>query len=798
MRKDVFKKILAASLAVVLAFGGMQFSRLDVKAASSGLTVENLTDQNGWSCSFIAQANNTIESGTTVIRTENVAADVLFDGLKNSYFALGCDNSGTATNIIVKDDYVGVLYTEDREVLGVGFTFDSSSTTDRYYKAKLQVTTDATNWSDVEGATYSKDTDGYEFFVDFGEKKSIRGFRMVCTDEESHAAWFRLMEIQAYPANSIAVNAEVLSSSQGMGTVSGSGLGVSGSAITLTATPNGQFRFEHWQDSEGNIISRSQEVTVTVGDSEQTYYAKFRDMGINLKNVALNKDVSMMPGVTLTNESSGGNIKVLADGAYNQFVVLNTSAQLITENDITTTTGSWVQIDLGEVYSNIDSVKMVRYHNDGRTYGPTVIALSDTGVFDGEQCVIFNSYHPNEGASTQKLIWTGMTEGTEQLYRETSGGREFPVPAGVSARYVRIYWAGGNSYDLNNNSAHIIEVEVLVSEEQFVSKDEVKAITAGTEYKGNSSTDKDAQAVFDGDKNTVWHSNYDQQVDNSLKEKFWIDFEFESEILIDGIYAMPRETNENGIIASYQIWVSNKDELTALPSISSSSSLDDKAAYTKTWQDEFTKVCEGTWQDVTTLGTWKSAKFVPVKAKHVRLVATSTRNNGGVSDRFVTLREMRVSKVNAEKSFLKGGSLRMDYADTYDKACLRFQYEIPAELNGLSIKEGAWGWKYATNSSNVNGATMKIVTPGKYMHDEETNKYSSNMVFTNISSQYYTRDIYTQLVVAYGSEDAEELTVYCPIENRSVQYVAQMVSQYGSTQEQKDYANGILSKIPST
>lgn len=86
---------------------------------------------------------------------------------------------------------------------------------------------------------------------------------------------------------------------------------------------------------------------------------------------AITRDgVNIALGKTVTASASGSNLNLITDG--------NTSS----ESYATVVSGSlqWVRVDLGDVYDNIDFVKVWHYYADGRAYNNTKTEVSEDGV----------------------------------------------------------------------------------------------------------------------------------------------------------------------------------------------------------------------------------------------------------------------------------------------------------------------------------------------------------------------------------------------------------------------------------
>ncbi|WP_302759414.1 discoidin domain-containing protein [Amedibacillus dolichus] len=105
----------------------------------------------------------------------------------------------------------------------------------------------------------------------------------------------------------------------------------------------------------------------------------------------------------------------------------------------------YVEIDLGSE-CELNKLHMTRYA-DGRTYGPTVIALSKDKDFK-DKTIVYNS------DKTGKVHNLG--EGKDQLYKETQDGMTIDLKKPTTARYIRIYVNGNET---GSSSDHIVEFE---------------------------------------------------------------------------------------------------------------------------------------------------------------------------------------------------------------------------------------------------------------------------------------------------------------------------------------------------
>lgn len=659
----------------------------------------------------------------------------------------------------------------------------------------------------VEGATYTltatyKANEGYYF-----TESSLESWIMtltqngatiasveptskeVSTDQSTLTATWTFAVASKVTYN---VETQVATGSEEMGTVSSEDAAVAiGKSTILTATPNSSSRFVQWQKEDGTLVSRDAVVTVTP-EEDTTYYAVFQEREVYLVNVATKEGVTVTLSDNATTEN-GADINDIVDGLTDNWIGY-------VNDDVADNYSAYVQIDLGKVYDNFDYMKMIRLSGSNRKYGPTIIALSETEDF-AEPTVIFNSNKGVDGTGAI-LEWSPaevLGTGTESLYAETENGREFTIPAGTKAQYVRIYTAGTNS--AVNHSQHIYEVEVWAKDESVVSSNEIE-VTAGTSH-----AESPVINVTDANSNTGWHSNWanNSDVGSDNMHKFWVDFKFNELTWIDGVKTLPSQYintyGVNGVITAYEVWVKTTDD--AVDPVQTPNNGASAADYKATWQANYTKVCEGTWGAQTNGTVWKTASFEPIKATHVRLVVTGSTGDQG-NNRHASLKEMRVTTPTTdEKAFFTGGALRMDLPYDYTKTFLRFMYQIPATFNGMNIDtDNMWGWRYSVvSAADVENKAVTPVATNKYELDEENGVYKSNIVFKNIGELNYDKPVYTQLVVNYKNASNETLKVYAPVSKRSVKQVAEAIvdaytDESGNVTEGKEkqvtYANGIL------
>ncbi len=276
-------------------------------------------------------------------------------------------------------------------------------------------------------------------------------------------------------------------------------------------------------------------------------------------------------------------------------------------------------------------------------------------------------------------------------------------------------------------------------------------VTAGTEQSG-----EEASNVLDENDDTMWHAAYN----NTDASKLWLDFNYRTETVVEGISVLQRENIQdgNGYITGYEVWVSNSDTVDET-----------------NWQASYTKVCEGTWNRDDSAKSWRSAQFEAVTAKRVRLFATNTYEDPTNTDKaYAALYEVQLQTLESlpetsPYTTFKGGSLRMnDFGEDYTQTSMRFGYDIPKTVDDLTVQSWKWMWGKTDSSltTEVSG-TYRITSP------DMDNAYRSNLVITGIPKEGgFATDVYAQLIITYANEEGETLTIYTNVENRSVNTVA--------------------------
>jgi hypothetical protein len=128
---------------------------------------------------------------------------------------------------------------------------------------------------------------------------------------------------------------------------------------------------------------------------------------------------------------------------------------LITDGDKEGDEGSWVELDPGKQWVQIDlekeaniyAVIVWHFHSQARVYFDVVVQVSDDPKFEKDVTTIFNADTNNE---------LGLGAGKDPAYIETYQGKLIDAK-GVKGRYVRLYSKGNTTSKMN----HYIEVEVF-------------------------------------------------------------------------------------------------------------------------------------------------------------------------------------------------------------------------------------------------------------------------------------------------------------------------------------------------
>jgi len=133
---------------------------------------------------------------------------------------------------------------------------------------------------------------------------------------------------------------------------------------------------------------------------------------------------------------------------------VNGTLDLVTDGDKAGDEGSWVELDPGSQWVQIDlaaeaniyAVMVWHFHQEARVYLDVVAQISDDPTFKSGVTTIFNNDANNE---------LGLGAGKDYDYVESYQGKLMDAK-GVKGRYVRLYSKGNTTNKLN----HYIEVEV--------------------------------------------------------------------------------------------------------------------------------------------------------------------------------------------------------------------------------------------------------------------------------------------------------------------------------------------------
>ena len=170
--------------------------------------------------------------------------------------------------------------------------------------------------------------------------------------------------------------------------------------------------------------------------------------------------------------------------------------------------------------------------------------------------------------------------------------------------------------------------------------------TAGSEM---SSKNEGASNVVDGDENTLWHSDWNDNLKDK-EDKRYIQIELKQrnesgnavalteDVKVYGIRLLPRTGSHNGVITKYRIEVSSTGE-----------------------EGSFVPVEQGSG-DWDSSRDWKLATFTPTNAKFVRIYGVETLSDGN-ANKFISAREVRV--LVEQKDLFEVADITFDQA-SYD------------------------------------------------------------------------------------------------------------------------------------
>lgn len=306
----------------------------------------------------------------------------------------------------------------------------------------------------------------------------------------------------------------------------------------------------------------------------------------------------------------------------------------------------------------------------------------------------------------------------------------------------------------------------------------------------NNDTEGSASFACDKKITTMWHTKWSE---SCSVENRWIDFKLKDVSYVDAVSMLMRLDGGNGTISESEIWVSEKGH----------KQTEGEAA--DAWKADYTKVASGVWN--TTKKNLKTIHFDPVKAQHIRVVAKEITHFDNNKD-YATMTEFKaygtpVTGVTTAPApqFIKflGGSLRTTPNDgTYERANMRFGYEIATKNDAVGYKTAftEWGFEY-----NIVGGSSYSIVGQKKIDSKTQGMEISNLVVTNIPVVGYQKDVNCCCYVTYGLGNNEKVKLYSSEidQTRNVAEVATAVvkNEAEESPENVAYAKELLKKLPN-
>ena len=177
----------------------------------------------------------------------------------------------------------------------------------------------------------------------------------------------------------------------------------------------------------------------------------------------------------------------------------------------------------------------------------------------------------------------------------------------------------------------------------------------------------------------------------------------------------------------------------------------------------------------------------------VNVDGTNTKEDIPVTSSSVDADGVLTITYGFEELFI-GGSLRMDYVETYEKTSMRYGYDfiLPDGATFVGCE-----WYYGTSSKNLTTLLRPVST--KYitnLNNKGAEVYRSNIVFTNIGKANYKSNVYSRILVKYTLNGKSYSKMGSFIDTRTVKEVAEsIVNSDNASDKQKRYANEILATI---
>ena len=222
--------------------------------------------------------------------------------------------------------------------------------------------------------------------------------------------------------------------------------------VTKVESERNHYSTTSWNEAGLDALLASAKTVLEKGEKpamKEAYnalYAGYKKLVPTDVNLALKKEASAHwtdKGQSAPNTNNGSPLSLAVDGKHNDAG----KHAIIGKDGIATPV--YMEIDLGDVYS-INRAQLYRYWLDSRMYDSTALVVSADKDFANKTVL----YYSGEGDKFQ----LGTTP-TQELYNESSAGKELYNGKEVNARYVRLYVSGRKQSNPTEN--HIVELEVF-------------------------------------------------------------------------------------------------------------------------------------------------------------------------------------------------------------------------------------------------------------------------------------------------------------------------------------------------
>ena len=212
---------------------------------------------------------------------------------------------------------------------------------------------------------------------------------------------------------------------------------------------------------------------------------------------------------------------------------------------------------------------------------------------------------------------------------------------------------------------------------------------------------------------------------------------------------------------------------------------------TETKQDPETHLDKNTYTETVTVNPATNASIVTAPEAVTVNIDENTGNNKVIPVSEDTVLENGTAKVKyVFEDMLRGGSLRMITANgetDYTKTSMRFGYDfkLPADTTFDSC-----AWYYGTTANDL----RLSLTPGantKKIENPTATKQGyirSNIVFTNIATANFERDIFARVLVKYTKDGKTYSKMGAYVDQNSVSSIAEKIKNSGSETE-TNYVN---------